>query len=212
MLHYCEGLLSDRKKRLYLVGCCRNIWDRMKHKDSRWAVVVAERFADGEAPATEMLQANDAARRVSDPLWQWTYGNSGHRHLERVLKTASAMVGAVNASSAGWALNAGPNITWAAGSEGSQPVLHEKERQAVLIRCILGNPYRPTTLQPVWLTSPVLALSRHIYNSRDFSLMPIFADALEEAGCSDVSILDHCRGPGPHTRGCWVLDLILTKE
>jgi hypothetical protein len=41
---------------------------------------------------------------------------------------------------------------------------------------------------------------------------PILADAMEEAGCTDAAILDHCRGPGPHARGCWLLDLILEKE
>ena len=33
-----------------------------------------------------------------------------------------------------------------------------------------------------------------------------------EAGCNDKKILAHCRGPGPHVRGCWVVDLILGKE
>jgi hypothetical protein len=36
-------------------------------------------------------------------------------------------------------------------------------------------------------------------------------DALEEAGCSDEEILAHLRGPGPHVRGCWVVDLLLNK-
>jgi hypothetical protein len=42
--------------------------------------------------------------------------------------------------------------------------------------------------------------------------MPILADALEEAGCTDQLILDHLRSPGPHVRGCWPVDLILAKE
>jgi hypothetical protein len=51
-----------------------------------------------------------------------------------------------------------------------------------------------------------------MYESRDFSAMPILADALQDAGCEDESILAHCRGPGPHVRGCWVVDLVLGRE
>jgi hypothetical protein len=42
--------------------------------------------------------------------------------------------------------------------------------------------------------------------------MPELADALAEAGCNNPDILSHCRGPGPHVRGCWVVDLVLGKE
>jgi hypothetical protein len=51
-----------------------------------------------------------------------------------------------------------------------------------------------------------------MYDSREFSAMPILADALQDAGCDSHDILDHCRGPGPHVRGCWVVDLVLAKE
>ena len=50
-----------------------------------------------------------------------------------------------------------------------------------------------------------------MYASRDFSPMPILADALQDAGCDSADILDHCRGSGPHVRGCWVVDLVLGK-
>ena len=42
--------------------------------------------------------------------------------------------------------------------------------------------------------------------------MPILADALEDAGCTNQDILNHCRGGGEHVRGCWVVDLLLGKE
>jgi hypothetical protein len=50
-----------------------------------------------------------------------------------------------------------------------------------------------------------------MYDSRDFAAMPLLADLLEEAGCP-LEVSDHCRGPGPHARGCWVVDLILSKD
>jgi len=81
-----------------------------------------------------------------------------------------------------------------------------------MIREVFVNPFRPVALEPFWLTSTVTALAHQMYHSRDFSAMPILADALQDAGCDNADILDHCRGPGPHVRGCWVVDLVLGKE
>jgi hypothetical protein len=83
---------------------------------------------------------------------------------------------------------------------------------ATLIRCVFGNPFRPVTLDPQWRTSTVVDLARGIYDDRAFDRMPILADALQDAGCDSADALDHCRGPGPHVRGCWVVDLVLGKE
>jgi hypothetical protein len=83
---------------------------------------------------------------------------------------------------------------------------------AELIRDIFGNPFRPVASDPAWLSTPVVDLARTMYESRDFLAMPILGDALEEAGCSDADVLAHCRGDGPHTRGCWVVDAILKKD
>jgi hypothetical protein len=71
--------------------------------------------------------------------------------------------------------------------------------------------FNPITLCPSWLTSTVVSLANQMYDSRDFSVMPILADALQDASCENEEVLTHCRGPGPHVRGCWLLDLILSK-
>jgi hypothetical protein len=41
--------------------------------------------------------------------------------------------------------------------------------------------------------------------------MPILADALQDAGCDNVNVLDHCREEREHVRGCWVIDMLLGK-
>ncbi|HEY7330947.1 MAG TPA: hypothetical protein VH592_25140 [Gemmataceae bacterium] len=84
-----------------------------------------------------------------------------------------------------------------------------------MLRDIFGNPFHPVTLDPSWLTwhdGLLVSMVQKMYDSRDFSDMPVLADALEEAGCTNADILDHCRGPGPHVRGCLVVDLLLGKE
>jgi hypothetical protein len=80
-----------------------------------------------------------------------------------------------------------------------------------LLRCII-NPFHHPALNPTWKTQAVVQLARSLYEERRFEDMPVLADALEEAGCQDAAVLGHCRGPGPHIRGCWVLDLLLGKE
>ncbi len=81
-----------------------------------------------------------------------------------------------------------------------------------MLREICANPFRPVTFDLAWRTSTITALAQQMYDSRDFTPMPILADALQDAGCENADILTHCRGPGPHVRGCWVVDLVLGKE
>lgn len=94
--------------------------------------------------------------------------------------------------------------------------------QSRLFRCVSGNPFRPVTIDQSWIAwndGTIAKLAQGIYDDRelpsghlDAGRLAILADALEEAGCTDQDILLHCRGPGPHVRGCWVIDLLLGKE
>ena len=89
----------------------------------------------------------------------------------------------------------------------------EHYAQATIARDIFGNPFRPATFDPAWLTSTVVALARGMYESRDFGAMPILADALQDAGCDSDEVLNHCRDAiQVHVRGCWVVDLVLGKD
>jgi hypothetical protein len=67
------------------------------------------------------------------------------------------------------------------------------------------------SIPPAWLAwgGLVPTLARAIREERRFQDLPVLADALEDAGCTDADILGHCRAGGPHLRGCWVLDLLL---
>lgn len=79
------------------------------------------------------------------------------------------------------------------------------------VREVVTNPFCPVESRREWLRNNGLAAGRIldvIEGERRFEDMPILADALEDAGCSAAPVLDHCRGGGPHLRGCWVLDLL----
>lgn len=168
---------------------------------SRKRVEVAERYADGRA--TEEERESAYWKRLRVPSWRATDAAEGtvddrvlHRLPEVMLDTATA------------AGMADPRSEDAG-------TLDERAAQAHLLRDIFGNPFRPVTFAPAWLTwhgGLVVSMAQRMYDSRDFSDLPILADALEEAGCSDPDILGHCRQPGEHVRGCWVVDLVLGKS
>jgi hypothetical protein len=90
--------------------------------------------------------------------------------------------------------------------------------QLDLLHEIVGNPFRPLVVDQGWLTPTVTALAQTAYEERilpsgnlDPARLAVLSDALEEAGCDNADILSHLRGPGPHVRGCWVIDLLLGK-
>jgi hypothetical protein len=97
------------------------------------------------------------------------------------------------------------------GLGGCRPA--SRRQRCEFLRDLFGPlPFREVRIDRAWLTDPVLSISRRAYDDRDFTALPILADALEEAGCTSRDILDHLRGPGPHVRGCWAVDLILGKQ
>ncbi|HYT88796.1 MAG TPA: hypothetical protein VEL76_08820 [Gemmataceae bacterium] len=186
-----SGAPSDRKLRLFVCACCRRIWHLLPDERSRKAVEVAERFADTQADAGQLEAARVAVWDVSEtPVSRW-----------------GAAWGAVcdDALEGAW-----EGLREAAGWGDTSKV--EQSEEAPLLRDIFGNPFRPFILNVTWVTPAVTALAQTIYDQRCFQDLPILADALEEAGCTNADILDHLRGPGPHVRGCWAVDLILGKE
>jgi hypothetical protein len=100
----------------------------------------------------------------------------------------------------GWCLGVGRHV------EGLRPAA------ADLAREVFGNPFRPVEFSPDWRTSTAVALAAQMYKTREFGAMPILADALQDAGCDNDDVLNHCRQPGTHVRGCWVVDLVLGKS
>jgi hypothetical protein len=98
----------------------------------------------------------------------------------------------------------------------------EFSRLIAMLRDIFGNPFRPVSISPsilTWNDAIVVRLAQAAYEERhlpagtlDTNRLAVLADALEEAGCTSEDILGHLRGPGPHVRGCWAVDLLLGKE
>jgi hypothetical protein len=113
-------------------------------------------------------------------------------------------------------------VPWGAAYAARGATDAERSAQAPLLREVFGNPFLPASVEPGWLSwrgGTVVKLAEGAYEERKLPLgalsnarLEVLADALEEAGCTDPTILAHCRGPGPHVRGCWVVDLLLGKR
>jgi hypothetical protein len=210
-----EAQIGERKARLLACACCRQIWPLLPDPRSRQAVVVAERYADGQATPIELGQARNHALKVADraknqaawaPYWAANAKASGP--LWNAFAAASGAL-ARQAVQAARGNQARQTAAWdAAQLEGFRD-------QVALLREVIGNPFRPPVVEPAWLRwngGIVPRLAEEIYESRAFDHLPVLGDALEEAGCTDEELLGHCRRPGAHVRGCWLLDLLVEKD
>jgi hypothetical protein len=196
---------SERKLRLFTCACCRRIWDQIADERSRKCVEIAEAFADGQATGRERARAHTAAGHACDGSSRWAYAAA-----ECAVKNCKGGI-AYLGQHAALAMGSGRySHRRSPGPIGDQ-VAAERAFQAILFRDIF-NPFQPLALEPRWLTSNVVDLARTVYDERAFDHLPILADALMDAGCTDEHILNHCRSDGPHVRGCWVVDLILAKQ
>jgi hypothetical protein len=188
---------ADRPARLFAVACCRWAWHVFKDPRSRAAVDAAERYAIGLLPRKDLeVIANRAGKLIRDSVTTPAEYAACSTTKPRIRPgfVALLMRNAVQVQDA--------------EAEDAE----EASAQVALLRDIFGNPFRPAALAPEWRTPTAVGLAQGISDDRAFDRMPILADALQDAGCEDEQILAHCRGPGPHVRGCWVVDLILAKR
>ena len=223
--------LSARKKQLYLCGGC----SRMKHlyyEPSQFKnLEVAERDADGLASDEEVRWAAYAAEgcafgyHYEREFWDGVTVDREEGIAELI---AAGILDGPAWSQGEWivdwelvertdtALKLLERCFLVASADILSPFL-VSELEAPnwpgrwLSDCVFGNPFRPVVADPAWLTPTAVAIASSIYQNRAFDRLPILADALEEAGCTHADVLLHCRTPGEHVRGCWVVDLVLGK-
>jgi len=186
---------SARKLRLFAVACCRSVLTELMDERGRGAVEVAERFAENNA--------TDGERRLARHEAQRARGAASDRFTKSILRATYE----ANHSDAGQAASSSSSYIAPGGTYGRV----EQLAQVRMLRCIF-NPFRTVTFSLEWRTSTTVLMAQHMYESRDFSAMPILADALQESGCENEDVFSHCRGSAPHVRGCWVVDQVLGKE
>jgi hypothetical protein len=216
---------SDRKLRLFACACYHRIAHLLPDPRAAVAVEAAERAADGCLSLEEFEMANLRIREDCEelePRWRESRGAEREALLPTHEALALGMIALWKAQKAAYYAASNAHLAFAPLSNPGVAIYDrvygasqraEEQAQTDLLRDIFGNPFRPLAFDAEWRTTTVLALANHIYESRDFSAMPILADALSDAGCPDDVILNHCRDANAiHVRGCFVVDLCLGKE
>jgi hypothetical protein len=233
MLEYLRGKATDRKLRLFAVACCRTVGPLVTDRASRGAMEAAEQYCEGLGSREDLSAAKKAAKRAVPQA------SRDFRPAEQA--AAVAAEGAVDPDpdeaarlACGWARNvklalAYEGLPGPPGAVGQtmadlrrirdEVFVRWEADSATLLRDIFGNPFRPAAVDQSCLTPGIVQVAQAIYDERvmpsgtfDPASVNILADALVEAGCTDAQILGHCRWPGQHVRGCWVVDLVLGKK
>jgi hypothetical protein len=204
MLEHVRSQASPRKLRLFACASLRRI-ESLGAGAGLSAVQAAEAFADGRGSHADANQASSAAAAL--------ISQEARQSGENPTSIRSALEYMV--ANDPW--DAAHAYVWVVSRHQGTPSAREAElaAQCDLLRCLFGNPFRAVQIQAGWLTDndgAVSHLARAIEEEQRWQVLPILADALEEAGCTDATILDHLRGPGPHVCGCWIVDRLLQKQ
>lgn len=209
----------DRKLRMFALACCRELWGTLADEPTRTALALVEHIADGDQRPTQVgviqLPVGQAVIDcdASDlgPVG-WLGPPQGKGAEERFDMDAVPLNLARFLEEAACARNVLWPSDWLVNRfefAGLPPY-----RQLDFFRDVVRCPAQPVHFQQAWLRSNgalVRRMAERMYAAEDFADLPILADALEDAGCTSSEILDHCREPRRHVRGCWVVDLLLGK-
>jgi hypothetical protein len=227
MLRFLGDRLTPRKARLFAGACHR----RVRHvpggdDDLPGAVDSLERYANGPVGGQEPGAVEQAEQVLIGPAnrgWQstpWVEHAASYAADLATWPESQRLEAAYVAAFPGRSEDPLAARTARDRAEAAyhRAVAAERGEQCRLLRDIVGNPYRPVTLSPAWQTPQVVALAQAAYEQRErpagtleATRLAVLADALEEAGCAQADLLGHLRGPGPHVRGCWAVDLLLGK-
>jgi hypothetical protein len=200
LLHTAKQLkvLKPRRAMLFACGCYRLVWDKIALAHVRETVEKAEGKADRKVTPEELRKR---------PRYVSGYATYDTQNLLQ-LSLGSLVTPKMIPTHIAWLVRAAIDPTkhdHANKWEACKP-------QADLVREIFGNPYRSVKFDKAWRTDTAVALAKQMYDAREFSGMPILADALQDAGCDNDDVLSHCRDANQtHVRGCWVVDLVLGK-
>ncbi len=213
MFEFAAPRLGARRLRLFACACCRRIPREACSPAGLRALAAAVLFADGLAGEDELAAAEQAAFEAHVEERDRPAGVAdGTPPWSRQAEMASRALALVAAPGLYQALDAAEFARKTVPHAHGEAFLEETQEEKVqcdLLREIAG----PTLFRPVevphWQRTADVSRLAAAASAGEWGLLPILADALEDAGCADEELLGHLRGGGPHVCGCWALDLVL---
>lgn len=205
---------QTRASRLYLLNCARRVWDQLPLVGQA-LVEISERILEREP--IEIALRKEATALAED----LTHRRGEPDEVLELGRRMDAMRSAGRSQRIREERTFDPE-TWGslahlvyfpyAGLTPHYRRIADEHHSLELVREIFGCSIRRIKFESTWLSGSVVGIARGIYSDREFSTMPLLADALEETDCRNEFVLDHCRGECEHVRGCWVLDGLLKKR
>jgi hypothetical protein len=205
MLYQIRDTATDRKLRLFAIACAKHNPLLPQDHQASWLIAMAEQYVEGAIDPYRLESARREAERLAEDYWLDAWGGIGRAILVPI--TVQVAVADPLEIRSVWHM---AKSVWDAGDEAI-----ERRWLASVLRDLFGNPWHPVSLDPMlrrWNGGVAVTLAQEMYESCEFSRAPLLGDMLEDAGCTDPQVLEHLRGPGPHVRGCWVVDLLLGKS
>jgi hypothetical protein len=212
MLEFLGNQASERKLRLFASACCRRVWDKLSEKRSRDAIEAAERYAEGLLDDAALTSAWLAASQMENPA---SRAKKNHPP-PRCLASAAACAALPDAFEAAWECSL--TVSWVEPA----PRGAECRWQCSALRDLFGDPFQPVAISADlqrWNQGTISGLAQAAYDHRilpagtlDPVRIAVLADAMEDACCSDETVLGHLREPGPHLWGCHILDALLGRQ
>lgn len=215
------GRADGRRARLFAVACCRRVGHLVLDPQSRHALDVAERYADGLADEPERAAAQAAAAEAAagiaapppdgTPPAMHAVASAYAEAAEAVAAAVAEPVRADEAARRAAGAFAAFDYSDQADADVAAALQGERSHQADLLRDLFRDPFREPPADAPWRTPDLSARAQEIYEQESFERLPALADALAAAGCGDAELLAHLNSEGPHAKGCWALDHVRGK-
>jgi hypothetical protein len=197
LLELVAATASARKLRLFACAYCRRVIHLLPSSRGLEAIEAAEKFADARLSADDLRYARNAA---------WLSRDDAREQEHDMAAVAATKVAELELRP-----QAVVHAVAAALVEGFADDARERGEQFRLMHCIFGpTPEHSVDFHPGQLPPDVLALAHRIYDTKAFDALPELAEPLQQAGAGAASA--HCKEPGPHARGCWVIDGLLGRS
>jgi hypothetical protein len=168
MLQFLRSKASDRKLRLFACASARGIWRFFPGERTRSVVAVSEKYADGLVTKADLKAARKEASRCE---YFTAHANALDAAIETAFSAAEDAKHLALEMPVERAIIDGYPTDTPAGVKIAKEV---RFHQCAFIRDIF-TPFRPTTVDPSWLTSTVTSLAQAIYTDRSFDRLPILA-------------------------------------